>query len=176
MHHQILTIIAAAGLAVSPAAANPMDLGGGERELGLFAGGSLRLPFQPNTGPTPQARLQLTAAEAYARPGSAPVISYHRQRGLELGFASNKPSLLIGGHESSTIKRKLGVEGGSTPVGILGGLVVAGGLLLIASEIFDNKADAEPLQHIPQQSGGRRSEVSRQEYSWPLGSRARETG
>ena len=144
MFYGALSTIAAAALVASPAVADPLDLGGGKTTTGVFAGGSLRVAFGGKGRQAPQAGLQLTTVRAQERPNGALMFSPPASRGLELNLLSRKPSLLIAGQRSSTVKRKLGMEGSSTPLWVIGGLVAAGGLLFLAAEIFDNKADAEP--------------------------------
>ena len=143
MNYRVLSIIIGAGLVASPAAANPFDLGGAESEVGVFAGGSVRLALGQSRRQPPQARLQLSGTQVHGRPGSAPRFPLHG-KGLELELSSSKPSFLIGGHKLRPLGPKLGIDGNSTPLLVVGGLVAAGGLLFLAAEIFDNNTNAEP--------------------------------
>ena len=137
-----LSIVAAAALAASPAAAS--DLGGGESKVGVFAGGSLRLTLGQGGRPRPQALLQVSGARAYQRPGGGPTFSLLEPKPIELELSSGKPSLLIGGRKSAAVRRKLAMDGICTPLWSLGGVAAAGGLLCLAAEIFDNEPNAEP--------------------------------
>lgn len=117
----------------------------GEHRAAAFAGGTVRLAFGGNSAARPSARLQLTTIHSFQdRMSAAPARTY-RPAGIELGFSgAKKPALFLMGQEASAVKKKLGFDGGSTGLWILGGLVAAGAALFIVSEVLDNGSSARP--------------------------------
>ena len=138
--------LAILGLLASPCMATdyPAALNQAEREAEAFAGGTLRLALGGKSAAKPSMRLQLTTIRSYRDRSSALPARTERPAGIELGLsAAKKPVLFLMGTEASTLKTKLGMDGDSTAVWILGGLAAAGAALFIASQVFDNRVETE---------------------------------
>lgn len=108
-----------------------------ERRSGGFAGAQLKLELGRSARTVPTARLQVGMTHRYQGVGmSLPSRSFNVSA-LELGLTGGRqPLLLIGGQDTSSIKRRLGVNGSATTtLLVVGGLALAGlAVLLITSD------------------------------------------
>jgi len=101
-----------------------------EQRAGAFAGASLRVPLGAREAPRPSLRLQLSST-LYARDSASGAVRTFRPAGLELGAASARPALFVGGQSASAIAARRNIHGSTgTTVLIIGGVVVA--VLLVA--------------------------------------------
>lgn len=101
------------------------DIGSPRREAAAFAGANFRLEFGRATRPRPTARLQLGVTHSYGDIGPAAPTQVHMVRGIELGASgSGEPRFYLGGQDAREIGRRLGVNGSTRTILIVGGVLV----------------------------------------------------
>jgi hypothetical protein len=102
------------------------DTGSGMRRSAAFAGANVRLPLGAKVA-TPTARLQVTMTHIYENRQSASPTRMFKAAGFELGAGANKgATLFMNGRDVSRPKRKLGFNGSSNTLLIVGGVLLAG--------------------------------------------------
>ena len=138
-------IASAAMLVAQPCIAAP-DFGDpryADRQIGAFAGAQLKLALGGKERAVPTARLQLGMTQRYQGPGATAPSRSFDVSALELGLATTgKPMLLVGGQDTSALKRRLGVNGSTNTT-----LLIAGGVALAVVAVLLITADgsnAEP--------------------------------
>jgi hypothetical protein len=135
---------AVAMIAVTPclAAQDVRDTGSSELRSAAFAGANLRMPLGTKAA-RPTARLQLTTIHSFEDRQSASATRTYRAPGLELGFATKRgAAMFINGQDVAQTKRKLGINGSTNTLLIIGGVIVAGAAAYLL--FLDNGSNAKP--------------------------------
>lgn len=139
--------VAVLGLGATPcmAAGDLFQVGNGEHRVAAFAGANLRLSLGGTERAKPSARLQLTTIHSYEDRQSASPTRTYRAAGLELGMAGTKnPGFFMMGQDVSQLKRKLGVNGSSSTLWIIGGIALAGAAAFLLFADDGNNAQPQP--------------------------------
>ena len=121
-------IASAAMLVAQPCLAAP-DAGDpryADRQTGAFAGAQLKLALGSKERAVPTARLQLGMTQRYQGHGATAPSRSFNVSALELGVTgTGRPMLLVGGQDTSALKRRLGMNGSNNST-----LLIAGGVAL----------------------------------------------
>ena len=112
------------------AASDLRDTAATERRSSAFAGVRLRLPMGEGNPERPSARLQLTTFHDY-RDASGAMVHTNRPDGLEFGVGERRRlSLRIAGQDIARQEERLGVDGSTKTIIIIGAVVLAAIVLI----------------------------------------------
>ena len=132
----------AIALAAQPCAAadDVRDPYGLAQRTGAFAGATLKLGLNESRRGS-EVQLGLGISQTLQRPGSAALVQIP---GLELSFASGKPSFLIAGQSAASIQRRHGLAG--APVLLAVGGLAGAALLVGAASGSDRDPELDRVQ------------------------------